>query len=84
MDATEMLIVGTAETYVPQGDALDNLPVACDGNENPRIDLTRVAPIVTTGISETFAYTFPAYSVTSLTIHSRKAVYLPLNLRGNR
>ncbi len=59
---------GTLEAYVAQGDSLDDVSAAYNGNEDPPIDLSTVAPLVTTGITETFTYTFPAYSVTSLTV----------------
>ena len=59
---------GTIEAYIAQGDSLDDLSVGYNGNENPPIDLGTVAPIITTGVFETFTYTFPLYSVTSLTI----------------
>jgi hypothetical protein len=72
---------GIAQAYVAQGDTLDDLSVAYNGSEDQPIDLTMVAPIVTAGISETFTYTFPAYSVTSLTVYSQKVIYLPLILR---
>ena len=61
---------GTLEVYIAQGDSLDDLSVAYNGDENPPIDLSTVAPLVTTGITETFTYTFPAYSVTSLTVQA--------------
>ncbi len=61
---------GTLEAYTAQGDSLDDLSVAYNGDENPPIDLSTVAPLVTTGITETFTYTFPAYSVTSLTVQA--------------
>jgi len=59
---------GTLEAYIAQGDSLADSSVAYNGNENPPVDLSTVAPIVTAGITETFTYTFPAYSVTSLTV----------------
>jgi hypothetical protein len=61
---------GTLEAYIVQGDSLGDWSVAYNGDENPPIDLSTVAPLVTTGITETFAYTFPAYSVTSLMVQA--------------
>jgi hypothetical protein len=59
---------GTLEAYIAQGASLADPSVAYNGNEDPPVDLSTVAPIVTAGITETFTYTFPAYSVTSLTV----------------
>lgn len=72
------------EIFVAQGETLMDTSVAYNGDENPPPDLA-VPPITMTITGPTFAYSFPPYSVTSMTIYgevlspmeTHKLLYLP-------
>ena len=73
---------GRVTAFVAQGDSLSDLTIAYNGDENPPVDLASVPPFTKTIAAATFAYAFPAYSVTSLTIERELFLsYLPVVLR---
>ena len=61
---------GTADVYTVAGASLAAEQVSFNGDMNPPVDLTSVAPVTLTGIGSNFAYSFPAYSISSITVQA--------------
>ena len=59
---------GKVEVFVAEGESLQDTAVAYNGDENAPLDLD-ISPITMTITEPEFAYTFPPYSVTSMTIY---------------
>lgn len=57
---------GSGVAYVAAGASLDATSVSYNGNPNPPVNLGSVAPLTVSGVTPTFTYTFPPYSVTTL------------------
>lgn len=57
---------GSGVAYVAAGASLDAAAVSYNGNANPPINLASAPPLAFSGVTPSFTYTFPPYSVTTL------------------
>ncbi|HIQ05098.1 MAG TPA: hypothetical protein EYH31_05300 [Anaerolineae bacterium] len=75
--------IGSGSAYVARADALDAYTVTFNGLANPPLDLDSVPPLPITGVTTTFVYTFPAYSVTALMLEGSSCATADLDCDGD-